>query len=237
MRPSKFHILPLCLLIFGFCLSNSSWSLSSPTGYVNDLANILKPETVHRVDEMAGQLKLETSIELAIVTVPSLDGNSIDDYAARLFENWKIGKKGADNGLLFLVAPVERKARIEVGYGLEGELNDAKAARLLRDYFVPNARAGDMDKGVEETVGAITQLFSAEGKAATPKKPSRRFSIFDLLILVAILYFAIRHPFLFLMFLGSGHSRSSGGFGGGGGGGFGGFGGGSSGGGGGSSSW
>ncbi|MDO8644604.1 MAG: TPM domain-containing protein [bacterium] len=241
MRFLKTHILPLWILVFGFCFSGVSWALPSPQGTVNDFASVLNPSTIQHVEELSASLDASTGIELAVVTIPSLEGDSVEDYAVRLFENWKIGKKGKDNGLLLLIAPAEKKAHIEVGYGLEGTLNDAKATRLLRDYFVPQAREGDLNGAVTETTEALYQMFAEGNEGEKPATRSRKgSSLLSFLILIIILYLAIRHPFLFLMLMSSGgRSSGFGGFGGGGsgGGGFGGFGGGSSGGGGGSSGW
>ncbi|OGQ04235.1 MAG: hypothetical protein A2W61_02860 [Deltaproteobacteria bacterium RIFCSPLOWO2_01_44_7] len=215
------------------------WALPSPQGYVNDFASILNQDTKRTLENLASRLEKETSIELAIITVPSLEGETVEDYAVKLFETWKIGKKERDNGLLFLVAPNERKARIEVGYGLEGILNDAKATRFLRDYFVPQAKANNIPAGIIDTVTALNDLFTnpASAERAPPKKSSKLQSIFTLLIILIFIILFIRHPKLFLAMLLTSGSRGSsfGGFGGGGG--FGGFGGGSSGGGGGSVGW
>ena len=190
---------------------------------------------------MAQKLDKSAAVEMAIVTVPSLEGETVEDYAVKLFQTWGIGKKGKDNGLLFLVAPNERKARIEVGYGLEATLNDAKAARLLRDIFVPYAKVGKIDEGIQQTTSAVYKIFT---EGITVEEATAQQAAFPhwlgILFLIVIIYLFIRHPLLFLLFMGSGSSRNSiGGFGGGSGGfgGFGGFGGGGSGGGGGSASW
>ena len=88
MRFLNFHILPLWILI----------ALPSPTGYVNDFAGVLKPETKQSLENLIVQFEKETSIELAIVTVQTLEGMTVEDYAVRLFENWRIGKNEKDNG-------------------------------------------------------------------------------------------------------------------------------------------
>src|SRR3989344_4476639 len=110
MRFFKFHIFPLFILFFlgpwSLVLSPRSvvWALPSPQGYVNDFASILNQDTKRTLENLASRLEKETSIELAIITVPSLEGETVEDYAVKLFETWKIGKKERDNGLLFLVA-------------------------------------------------------------------------------------------------------------------------------------
>ncbi|MDO8644640.1 MAG: TPM domain-containing protein [bacterium] len=247
MRRLKFHKIPLLILLLVpgpwsvVCSPSSAFAspLPSPQGYVNDFAGILKSETKQSLADMAQRLDQSATVELAIVTIPSLEGDTVEDYAVKLFEKWGIGKKSKDNGLLFLIAPNERKARIEVGYGLEGELNDAKAARLLRDIFVPYAKEGNLNEGIIQTTGALYKIFTQGITVEEAVSQGNSFPHWlGILFLLVTIYLFIRHPFLFLLFMGSGSgsSRNSiGGFGGGGG--FGGFGGGGSGGGGGSASW
>src|SRR5579864_9056663 len=95
-----------------------------PQGYVSDFADILAPDVKNELRAMLGETERQTSAEIALVTVPSLDGETVEEYANRLFKEWGVGKKGADNGVLVLVAPSERRIRIEVGYGLEPVLPD-----------------------------------------------------------------------------------------------------------------
>ena len=143
----------------------------SPTGYVNDFANVLPADTKNNLEQQLINLEKEKGIEFSVVTVKSLEGTTVEDYATRLFESWKIGKKGRDNGLLFLLAPNEKKVRFEVGYGLEGTLNDAKVGRILDDYVIPNFKNGDYAKGIQDgTKAAIAQL-SGESPSNLPNPP------------------------------------------------------------------
>lgn len=158
------------VVVFGlafFCLVSqvavvSALDFPEPVGYVNDFAGILGPETEQALEQQLVQLEEDSSIELAVVTIESLEGTTVEDYAVRLFEDWEIGKKNEDNGVLFLIAPSEQKVRIEVGYGLEPVLPDAKAGRLLDNYVVPAFREGNYDKGISEGVAAIIKVVQGE---------------------------------------------------------------------------
>jgi len=134
------------------------------TGRVVDSAEILKPDTGRRLAEQLRQHEQATSNQVAVLTVPTLNGESVEDYAVRVFEAWKLGQKGKDNGVLVLVVPQDRRMRIEVGYGLEGTLPDAIAARIIRNAMTPRFKQGDYDGGIAEGVSAV--IAQLEGKAA-----------------------------------------------------------------------
>jgi len=134
----------------------------TPVGCVNDFANVLSLETKQQLEQQLAQLEKDSSIEVAVVTVESLGETTVDDYAVRLFEEWEIGKENKDNGVLFLIAPNERKTKIEVGYGLEPVLPDAKSGRVLDTYVTPAFKEGDYDKGISEGVAAIVKVVHGE---------------------------------------------------------------------------
>jgi uncharacterized protein len=217
-----------------------------PVGPVSDFAGVIDTASSDKINAVILELDKKTSAEIAVVTVKNLEGDNIDNYAVNLFKQWGIGKKGKDNGVLILAAIDDRKARIEVGYGLEGVINDAKAGDILRAYVFPNFKKGDYGQGLYEgtlaVAGIIADSAGVELSGAAPEQaPARRSGaglIFKLLIFVVLFIVFIKHPFLFLLFLGAGRGGrgSGGGFGGGGFGG-GGFGGGMSGGGGASGGW
>ena len=100
-----------------------------------------------------------------VLTVPTIGSESIEEYATRVFDAWKLGQKGKDNGVLVVVAPKDRKMRIEVGYGLEGTLTDATASRIIRNEMTPQFKADNFDGGVESGVNAIVALL--EGRRAS----------------------------------------------------------------------
>ena len=227
-----------------------------PTGYVNDFAEVMAPGSRQQLDAFLASFNRATGIEVAVATLPSLDGGTVEDVAVSLFKSWGIGTKGKDNGLLFLVAPTEKKMRIEVGYGLEGAINDATAGRILDGEVLPRFRAGEMAGGIAAGAVAIVSTIverekltfdssaAAEGLPRAPavneNEDGPLATAIKILVLFAMIFVFIRHPWLFLFFLTSSGrgGGSGGGFGGGlGGGGFGGFGGGMSGGGGASRGW
>jgi uncharacterized protein len=128
------------------------------TGRVTDAANILPDATVAALDAKLAALEKQTSIQLVVATVPDLQGYEIDEYGYQLGRSWGIGQKGKNNGALLLVAPNERKVRIEVGYGLEGTLTDALTSQIIRRDIIPRFKAGDMPGGVVAGADAIIKL-------------------------------------------------------------------------------
>ena len=141
------------------------------TGRVVDNAEILKPDTRRQLTELLRVHEERTTNQIAVLTLPTLAGESVEDFAVRVFEQWKLGRKGKDNGVLLVVAPQDRRMRIEVGYGLEGRLTDAAAARIIRNVMTPRFKNGDFDGGVLQGAGAIAAHL--EGGATTePAAPA-----------------------------------------------------------------
>jgi uncharacterized protein len=133
------------------------------TGRVVDNADILKPATREKITTVLKTREQATGDQIAILTLPTIGGESVEEYAVKVFESWKLGQKGKDNGVLVVVVPQDRKMRIEVGYGLEGALTDAAASRIIRNVMTPQFKAGDFDKGIADGVDAI--VATLEGKA------------------------------------------------------------------------
>ena len=127
---------------------------------VNDLANIVPPEVRERLETKLAGLEQRTGAQVAVLTVDSLEGDSIEDYAVRVFQTWKLGRKDVNDGVLFVVARQERRMRIEVGYGLEGRLTDARSRQILDDIVRPHFRAGNFAAGIEAGVDAIVAVVS-----------------------------------------------------------------------------
>lgn len=222
-------------------------ALPSPSGLVTDEAGVLDSTTHRQLESALVDFEKRTSIELAVVTLNSLDGDDVANVAHNLFQTWGIGKKGQDNGVLFLIAPNERRMRIEIGYGLEGQLTDAGAGRILDEAVVPFFKAGNMSAGIVSGASAIAEKLSGsplnlqggvpQVPENQPNAPTRLQKIIALAFFFFLFMILLRHPWLLLFLFsnrGGGGGWSGGGFGGGG---FGGFGGGSSGGGGASRGW
>ncbi len=216
----------------------------TPRGFVNDFANVISLDYRTKIDALALEIKEKTGAELAVVTIRSLEGESIDSYASNLFQKWGIGKKGKDNGILVLLAVSDRRVRIEVGYDLEGAITDGTSGEILDTYGVPFFSKGEYGKGLFNTTLAIAGYIGREYGVTFSGRPERIPSgtrqgkkgggMFSLIIIILLIILTRGRiiPWLFWgAMLGGGGGRSGGGFGGFGGG-FGGFGGGMSGGGG-----
>jgi uncharacterized protein len=130
------------------------------TGRVTDAAGVLPQETAAALEARLKSLEDSTGTQLVVATVPSLDGYEIEDYGVGLARAWGIGQKGTNNGAVLLVAPNERKVRIEVGYGLEGVLTDAMSSQIIRRAIIPRFKAGDLPGGITAGADAIIQLLS-----------------------------------------------------------------------------
>ena len=224
------------------CFLTAGASFPKPAGYVNDFAGIVKPETKNIIHGLAYELQQKSGAQLAVVTVKSLDGTSVEDYAWKLFEKWGIGAKGKDTGVLLLVAPNERKLRIETGYGFEGALPDGLAGEIIRKDILPYFKKGDMDKGVLRGAVVILSIMAKEmnvgltGNYKIPERAAAGPSMLTLLLNLLVIFLILGGRLFFFPFLFMGgrgyYSGGGGGFGG-----FSGFGGGLSGGGGASGSW
>ena len=129
------------------------------TGRVVDNAEILSPETRRALEEKLAAHERATTNQVVVLTLESLEGESIEDFAVHVFEQWKLGQQGKDNGVLLVVVPGERRLRIEVGYGLEGTLTDIQAGRIIRDIVTPRFRDGDYNGGIGAGVAAIVTLL------------------------------------------------------------------------------
>lgn len=168
-------------------------SPGKPTGFVNDFAGILDASTKQTLEAKLGALDQATGAQVAVVTVGSLDGETVEGYSIRLAEEWGIGDKERDSGILILVAPNEREVRIEVGYGLEGPVTDLQAGLIIRNVMIPAFKQGDYDKGISESVDALsavimkspeaTAYLNAKGSGSSGSKIDP-FAIFFLFIII-----------------------------------------------------
>jgi uncharacterized protein len=141
----------------------------APVGRVNDFARLLRAEDRQALEELLSGIERDTSAEIAVVTVRSLEGRSVEEYANRLFSEWGIGKKDRDNGVLILVARDDREMRIEVGYGLEGVLPDGLAGAIIRETFVPHFQSGDYPTGIREGAARVADIVR-RNETVTPEQ-------------------------------------------------------------------
>ena len=149
-------------------LAASAWAQTFPalTGRVVDAADIIPADAEARLDQKLAALQVQSGRQLVVATLPSLEGYEISDYGYRLGRHWGVGNKEKNDGALLIVAPNERKLRVEVGYGLEGILTDGLSSIIIQETIVPKFKAGDMAGGIEAGADAlITQLTLPEDQA------------------------------------------------------------------------
>ncbi len=266
MRAMRKCLLALSLLLLA-CSSvlpaERVQDLPKPTNYVSDFAGVLSPQTQASLNALCAQVDRQAHAQIAVVTIKSLDGEPIENFATALEDKWKVGKKGTDRGLLLIFATNDRKYRIEVGYGLEGILPDGRVGDIGRQ-MVPYLRQNNYDGAVTLAVRQIAGVIAADAgvtlntgprRGPPPRPQAQPLTLGEVvvlgIVLLLVIFFLARFGgsgllgFLIGMFMGGGGGGGWGGRGGGGGlgggggdgGGFGGFGGGSSGGGGASGSW
>jgi len=191
IRRTSVFILLFLMLILSFI-----YALDVPKlqGRVNDYADMISPAVRTQLEAKLKSIEDTDSTQIVILTIPSLKGENLEEYSIKVAEQWKIGQKGVDNGVLLLVARDDRKVRIEVGYGLEGVLTDLLAGRIIDYEILPAFKAGDFDAGFTRGVNAIVQAVKGEYKAtAIPKSSekessgSRFFPFFILFMIIALI--------------------------------------------------
>ena len=155
------------------------------TGRVTDNAGILSDDARKAITQRLKDHEDKTTNQIAVLTVPTLDGTGIEEYAVSVFKVWKLGQKGKDNGILVVVAPNDRRMRIEVGYGLESVITDGIAGSIIRNVMTPNFKSGDYNKGIKDGVGALTNILEGgkapdvQEKTASPASGKSSLSNFD----------------------------------------------------------
>jgi len=143
---------------------------------VNDYAAILAPSTVSQLEGSLKAFETDQSTQIVVLTIPSLEGDSLEAFSMRVAEAWKIGQKGIDNGAILLIARNDRKLRIEVGYGLEGTLTDLTSGRIIRNIITPRFKEGNFDQGVIDGVSAMMAAVKGEFSATEVKEHNRASS-------------------------------------------------------------
>jgi uncharacterized protein len=153
------------LLIALTVLPVSARTIPAFKGYVNDYADMISGPVEAKLEQTLKSFERTDSTQVAVLTVDSLEGDPLEDFSIRVAEKWGVGQKGKDNGVLLLVAKKERRARLEVGYGLEGVLTDLLAGRIIDDVITPRFKSGQFDQGLEAGVKAVIQATRGEFKA------------------------------------------------------------------------
>jgi len=228
----------VCLLL-GLVVAHAALSFPALTGRVVDDAGILSSSTRDSLTSLLAEHERQTSNQVVVVTLKSLQGASIEQYGYQLGRAWGIGTKAKNNGALVIVSPSTHDVRIEVGYGLEGLLTDAQSALIIQNVMLPSFRTGDYDGGVMNGTITVLKALGGHPSAAVTAPPSGDEQPADdgghipIIVIVIVLWLLFGRFFWPLLFLGGfGGGGRRGGYGGGFGGGFGGSSGGFSGGGG-----
>jgi len=160
--------------------------------WVHDEAGILSPQTEAQLEAILKAHRDSTSSQIAVLLIPSLEGDDIDSYALRVSEEWKLGQEKKDNGVLFLVAMQEKQMRIEVGYGLEGVLTDALSSRINRNEVAPYFRQGNYEAGIQAGTMAIIKAVQGtyvNDEPVTKKRKGRSpigSIIFFIILIIAM---------------------------------------------------
>ena len=163
-----FFILLLC------CLSVAAYGLDVPRlqGYVNDYGGMISSSAKSKIEEGLKAFEQSDSTQLVILTIPSLEGENIEEFSIKVAEAWKIGQQQKDNGILLVVSKQERKIRVEVGRGLEGRLTDLMAGRIIDQVIKPRFKQGDFDAGF--IAGASALISATRGEFKSEQRPLQR---------------------------------------------------------------
>jgi len=186
---NKKYLIPVFVLILILVLG-SVFALDKLTSYVNDEANVISPEYEQRIYNELEELDKNTSIEVAVATVTSLNGVPIEEYSLNLAHN-TLGEKGKDNGLLILLAVEDREYRIEVGYGLEPLITDSRAGRVGRDIMAPYFKAGNYEEGLLQGVITIKKILTNQTEFTNDSSNKYENTAIIVFIVLMIVFFAV----------------------------------------------
>lgn len=181
---SRVMLLILTLVLF-FAPQAHALDVPALTGYVNDQAGMISPRAKTTLERELQTFEQSDSTQIVIVTIPSLQGEVLEEFSIKVAEKWKIGQKGRDNGVILLVSKEDRKIRIEIGKGLEGKLTDLMTGRIIDLAIKPRFKAGDFDGGFIAGVHALIDASRGEFKAepqSTRKQKTRGAGNFSRLI-------------------------------------------------------
>jgi uncharacterized protein len=218
-----------CLVLSLLMLVAAAFAANFPalTGRVVDQANIIPTESRQAIEAKLADLETKSDIQLVVATVTSLDGQEIEPYANELFRVWKLGEKTKNNGVLLLIAPNERRVRIEVGYGLEGTLTDALSQVIIANAITPHFKTSDYAGGITRGVDDIITVLTTDA-SEWQKRPSLRLdrapaptpvnwlAIVGIVVVIGLMIVSPAFRWMILGMLMSGRNSGGGGFGGGG---------------------
>lgn len=164
----KIKLIAALLSAIFFCIT-SAFAVNIPAmkGRVNDYAKIIRDSDEHEIEEYLYNLEQSTGIQLAVLTMPSLEGDDIASFGIKLADKWQLGDKDKDNGAILIVAYEEHDLRIEVGDGLEGSLTDAKCGLILRNVIVPEFKNGNYSAGIKKGIMNMGGIASGDESAVS----------------------------------------------------------------------
>lgn len=184
----------IVLLFIMFPFSAGALDVPQLKGRVNDYASMLSPETAQKLETELSEIEKTDSTQIVLLTIPSLEGEVIEEFSIKVAEAWKIGQKNLDNGAILIISKNDRKLRIEVGRGLEGKLTDLVSGRIVSYEIIPRFKEGDFNGGIAAGVSAIVSVVRGEYKASesgAAKKGSGKNPIFTLLIFLFVITAAL----------------------------------------------
>ncbi len=171
--------------------SLSALEVPALKGRVNDYAGMLSNAAERQLETVLAELERTDSTQIVVLTIPSLKGDSLEDFSIRVAEQWKIGQANNDNGAILLISKQDRKIRIEVGYGLEGKLTDLMSGRIIRNVITPNFKSSNFDvgivQGVSAMIGTVKGVYTAESKPVRSSRKTSSPGVFGFFALLFIL--------------------------------------------------
>lgn len=185
-RSRPVHVWLAALLLAGWSCVAMALDFPALSGRVVDQAGLLTAAQRTTLEQQLAAEEQASSNQLVVVTLNSLEDTDIADYGYQLGRHWGIGQKGKDNGVLLIVAPHERRVRIEVGYGLEGKLTDALADAIIRNEITPAFKRGDFYGGIQAGVTAIIGVIHGEYEASASEPP-----VWPLIIFLVVLFLVL----------------------------------------------
>ena len=159
------------LVVWGIALADVA--VPALKARVTDLTGTLTAQQTRQLESQLAALEQRKDAQVVVLMLPTTQPEDITDYATRVFDQWKIGRKNVDDGVLVVVAKDDHRAMIETGYGLEGAIPDAAASRIIREYMSPKFRVGDFYGGLNDAVGALTKLIDGEPLPPSLQEPQR----------------------------------------------------------------
>lgn len=159
-------------------------------GYVADHAGVLSLNAEQIINKKLDFLREKTGAVVAVITLHSLNGDSVENVALEVGRKYRVGEVGKNNGLIFLVAPNEKRLRLEVGYGLEGVISDSVAGRIRDEYILPSFKQGNYETGIKDGVSVISNVIISkyEGKPSALGKTTKKYDYFSILLFLLILF-------------------------------------------------